>query len=115
MNIDQSYSISFRFCFMLPIYTFCVPRTDEVTGKPLDSGHLQTTDMYLWSNSVLYMEVPLYYNIINHSKKCAIFVNSDKTKDYENYLIVLPDGHSSKDNDGRDHAKGTNLYRVFPL
>ena len=93
-----------RLCFICKD-GHCFPILNEnlITKITKGSPLLNHLDLIQWNSKQNEDKIEIcktkedYYNIINHSKKCAIFANSDKTKDYENYLIVLPDGHSGKD------------------
>ena len=92
-----------RLCFICKD-GHCFPILNEnlITKITKGSPLLNHLDLIQWNSKQNEDKIEIcktkedYYNIINHSKKCAIFANSDKTKDYENYLIVLPDGHSGK-------------------
>ena len=95
---------TFCLCFICKDgHCFPILNEDLVTKITKGSPLLNRLDLIQWNfkqnedKIVICKTKEDYYNIINHSKKCAIFANADKTKDYENYLIVLPDGHTGKD------------------
>ena len=93
-----------RLCFICKD-NHCFPILNEnlITKITKGSSLLKHLDLIQWNSKQNEDKIEIcktkedYYNIINHSKKCTLFSNADKSKNYENYLIVLPEDHSGKD------------------
>ena len=55
---DRGLTLTLGKCFQT-IETYITCQNKRNNMKPLDSGHLRTTDTERWSLAVSYMEVPL--------------------------------------------------------
>ena len=104
--VPRNNGLTVRLCFICKD-GHCSPILNEhlitktTKGSPL-LNHLDLIQMNSKQSKdkiEICKTVEDYYKVINNNNYSKVFTNkaSDRDKNYENYLIVLPDGHKGKD------------------
>ena len=102
----RNNGLTVRLCFICKD-SHCFPILNEHLITKITKGFplLNHLDLIQWNSKQLKDKIEIcktvedYYKVINNNNYSKVFTNkaSDRDKNYENYLIVLPDGHKGKD------------------